>query len=408
MSPRSERSSASLPSNPPALISTPDQVADAVDGDGDRAAGDGAVDGGLVEPGLGVLELLLHLLGLLQRAFMSKPPAATAERVEGFWVMVASLGRRGWSWSVTGAGSPRSSGRPARARAARRCRAPLVSASGSSGWASASARARGRPRRARLRAGLGDGSAGGSDGARGRPIGRPAALAPWRARGRRSCPGRRTARRPLPMAARRSRRRQPAARRIRVAGGAGDRRGRRRVWAPGSTMASTRQSTPTTSIAAWRRISSQPPLTKESRAPALLKPRVRVLPSTPMTWEFWVRCIQATRRRSFVASTMSGQRRRTSTSVSPPVGLAAARRGVGAAAAVARPGQAAARRTRRGRGSRRRAAVRAASGSAPRGQAGPGPAAGRRRARLGVRARRGARRAATGLGSPRRGWARRR
>ena len=36
---------------------------------------------------------------------------------------------------------------------------------------------------------------------------------------------------------------------------------------------------------------------KESRAPALVNPSVSVWPSTPRTWAFWVRCIQATRRR---------------------------------------------------------------------------------------------------------------
>ena len=43
-------------------------------------------------------------------------------------------------------------------------------------------------------------------------------------------------------------------------------------WALGSTMASMRQSTPTTSIAAWRRISSHPPPTKDSRAPVAREP----------------------------------------------------------------------------------------------------------------------------------------
>ena len=88
--------------------------------------------------------------------------------------------------------------------------------------------------------------------------------------------------------------------------------------APGSTMVSIRQSAPTTSMAACRTISPLPPLSKESRAPALAKPRVSTLPSRATTWQFWVRCIQVTRRRSFVASTMSGQRRRTSTRVNPP------------------------------------------------------------------------------------------
>ncbi len=90
--------------------------------------------------------------------------------------------------------------------------------------------------------------------------------------------------------------------------------------APGSTIVSIRQVAPTTSIAAWRTTSSHPPFTNDSRAPAFAKPSVRVFPSTATTWQFWVRCIQATRRRSLVASTMSGQSRRTSTRVSAPAG----------------------------------------------------------------------------------------
>ena len=50
--------------------------------------------------------------------------------------------------------------------------------------------------------------------------------------------------------------------------------------ADGSTIASTRQSCPITSIAACRRISSLPPLTNELRAPALTSATVSVLAST--------------------------------------------------------------------------------------------------------------------------------
>ena len=85
-------------------------------------------------------------------------------------------------------------------------------------------------------------------------------------------------------------------------------------------MVSIRQSAPTTSIAAWRTISALPLPSKESRAPELANPRVRVRSSTATTWAFWVRWIQVTRRRSLVASTMSGHRRRTSTSDRPPPG----------------------------------------------------------------------------------------
>jgi hypothetical protein len=52
MSPRSERSSASFASKPPARIS---------------AARDGPLDLGLLELGLGVHDLLLHLLRLLEQ-----------------------------------------------------------------------------------------------------------------------------------------------------------------------------------------------------------------------------------------------------------------------------------------------------------------------------------------------------
>ena len=95
-------------------------------------------------------------------------------------------------------------------------------------------------------------------------------------------------------------------------------------WAPGSTIVSTFQSEPTTSMAACRTISALPPPSKDSRAPALLKPSVRVVPSTATTWACWVRWIQVSRRRLLTASTMSGHRRRTSTRASPPAGGAGA------------------------------------------------------------------------------------
>ena len=90
----------------------------------------------------------------------------------------------------------------------------------------------------------------------------------------------------------------------------------------GSTIDSIRQSMPTTSMALWRRISSQPPLTKESRAPALANPTVSRVPSTSTTWACWERTIQARRRRFFVCSRMSGHRWRTSTRLRPPRGPA--------------------------------------------------------------------------------------
>ena len=87
-SPRSARSSALLPSKPPSLIETPDQLADAVDGDRDRAAADRALDRGLGELGLGVLEALLHLLGLLEQGVHVE--AAAAEGVEGVGPILVS------------------------------------------------------------------------------------------------------------------------------------------------------------------------------------------------------------------------------------------------------------------------------------------------------------------------------
>ncbi len=63
-------------------------------------------------------------------------------------------------------------------------------------------------------------------------------------------------------------------------------------WADGSTIASIRQSCPITSMAAWRRISSLPPLLKELRAPALTSAIVSVLSSTAAIWPFWLSRIQ--------------------------------------------------------------------------------------------------------------------
>ena len=98
-------------------------------------------------------------------------------------------------------------------------------------------------------------------------------------------------------------------------------------------IASMRHSAPTTSIAAWRRISSEPPARNDSLAPALANPSVSVFASTAMTWAFWVRWIQVTRRRALVASTMSGHRRRTSTRLRwLPAAVSAVSAGSGAAA----------------------------------------------------------------------------
>ena len=253
-----------------------DQLADAVDGHGDRAAGDGAVDGGLgaAPPGRpAAAPASAGPAGAARSCRSRRHPAEGVERVLGH-------GRHSCVAGSLVVGSPRSPGRRARARAARRCRAR---------WCRRRGRRDGRRRRPRP-----------GRPRRACPEGRVWAMAPRAAaiasgsadRARRrggSAAGPR-----VPARARPPRRRPPS--RWRGAGspggveGPGGRRRRRRgaggggAWsgrAPGSTMASTCQSTPTTSIAAWRRISSQPPLTKESRAPALVKPRVSVLPSTP-------------------------------------------------------------------------------------------------------------------------------
>ena len=65
--------------------------------------------------------------------------------------------------------------------------------------------------------------------------------------------------------------------------------------APSTSMiASTRQSTPSSSIRAWRSISSAPLRVKLSRAPAVdHADRDAVSPSTSFTWAFWLSRIQA-------------------------------------------------------------------------------------------------------------------
>ena len=197
---------------------------------------------------------------------MSKPPSPPRAS-NGFSVMVCS-----WSWR---GGSRQGSvvrdlldhaARRARAGAARCRPARRSSASGSSRCASASER-RGRldglgVAAARVAGWLARAAAtdsGGAAAARlgaaghrrlGGPVGRPGGAACGRRRG-------------LVGSA-------DGAGRLTAGGATG------LGCAHGSTIASTRQSVPTTSIAAWRRISSLPPPTKESRAPALAKPTVRL------------------------------------------------------------------------------------------------------------------------------------
>lgn len=75
----------------------------------------------------------------------------------------------------------------------------------------------------------------------------------------------------------------------------------------GSTMHSTRQSTPRESASACLSTSSLLLPTKLSRAPALMNETCRTLPSKPATWPFWLSRIQVNRRRFFTASRICGQ-----------------------------------------------------------------------------------------------------
>ena len=164
MSPRSDRSSASLPSNSPALIATPTSSPTPLMVT--VTAPPATVPSTVVSASRAwaFCELLLHLLGLLEQGVHVEAARRRGRRRgSGSW--------SGHFWGrsvVTGAGSPRSSGRRARAGAARRRARPLVSASGSSGWASASASARRGRRSATGRPGLLDRLAGGRAAAAGR------------------------------------------------------------------------------------------------------------------------------------------------------------------------------------------------------------------------------------------------
>ena len=149
MSPRSERSSGSLPSKPPALMSTPTSsptpltvtvTAPPATVPSTRASASRC---------LGLLELLLHLLGLLHQgveveAAALRAAAGSSKGLLGFCVMVSPL------WSGSGRVDVRMGdlldhlGAELALRAGRRRRARSSSASGSSGWASASASPGGR------------------------------------------------------------------------------------------------------------------------------------------------------------------------------------------------------------------------------------------------------------------------
>ena len=213
---------------------------------------------------------------------MSKPPPPSASK--GFWVighlsLVVVLVV--WAQLMNGraaslAGSPRSSGRRARAGAAPRCSGP-------------GARRRGR------RVGVGVAAAQSGPVSGGGPsVGRARWIA---SRARAPPPGAGSTRGGsqfscMPPSA-------PAGRPV----------GRRVRWRRGSPWACPRLGT-------WDRRSSrsssshQPPRRRRPAAalvtpaadegvaaPALAKPRVNEVASTATTWQFWVRCIQARRRR---------------------------------------------------------------------------------------------------------------
>ena len=368
MSPRSERSSASLPSKPPALISTPTSSPTPLTVTVTAPPATVPSTVGLASRSWAFCELLLHLLGLLEQG-VHVEAAGSAERLEGVLGHGAliSRGRVGAHWwgissmtwapssrceqlgavealvvgvEVVGVGvgvgggqvvgpaalgaaglpglldaRPRAAATPAPAfGGARRLRRGRRPAGRGPPRRSAAARAARRaPRSAAAAAARGRRGSGAAAGAAAVAAGR--AGRPWR-RGRRSSRS----------ASRRRRRRSRPGGRSRRCRRCRRSRGRRRWRSPGSA----------------------------------------ILPSTPTTWQFWVRCIQVTRRRCLVASTMSGHRRRTSTRLRPPAGAAAGggcgagRRG-GAAPALGR--RLGARRGRCGpRARRRRARLRRAAG----------------------------------------------
>src|SRR5262249_19079237 len=76
------------------------ELADAVDGDRHGSPGDGPLETGIGEALLSALELLLHLLGLLEQALEVEAATATEglEGVVGHGVTCRSLSGPGW-WS---------------------------------------------------------------------------------------------------------------------------------------------------------------------------------------------------------------------------------------------------------------------------------------------------------------------
>ena len=264
MSPRSERSSASLPSKPPALISTPTSSPTPLTLT--VTAPPATVPSTVVSASrcLGVLELLLHLLGLLEQG-VHVEAAGSAERVEGVLghgrltsrsvgvVTGARISSITWAPSsrceqlgavdalvlgveVVGVGVGVGGGQVVGLAALRPAGGSAGSRRGRRRWTRLGARRLGAA-----------GPASGAAAAAARPA-RPAPVGREVRRRGREAPGRRSARV-------RPRRAVP-----------------RPPWRRGRRSSRSRQSAPTTSIAACRTISSQPPLTKESRAPALAKP----------------------------------------------------------------------------------------------------------------------------------------
>ena len=121
---------------------------------------------------------------------------------------------------------------------------------------------------------------------------------------RRSCPA------PAATAARRHRPTRPGRRRSSVT--------------LGSTIASIRKSTPSTSFRASRRMSSLPPLAKLSRGPIPAIASTSTPSRTSATCAFWLSRIQAKRRRPLTSSSTSGHSRRTSVTVRRCRGCSAA------------------------------------------------------------------------------------
>ena len=93
MSPRSDRASGSEPSKPPGLTST--EVSSPTPLTFTVTRADAALDLGVVQPLLGLGQLLLHLLGLLEQRVHVE--ATGAERLEGVLALGHRRASRCWS-----------------------------------------------------------------------------------------------------------------------------------------------------------------------------------------------------------------------------------------------------------------------------------------------------------------------